>query len=730
MKQNQRFILFLILSTGIFFGWMTVGPKLFPNLFPQPRQQPVADKDKDAKKKAGKGVADKRKLDANADAGPVRAQKPREAKPPAGKEPPKIAAKKKVPQKAGPKLALHPRRNIKLGSLDQASGYFLYVSLVSEGAAVEFIELNDSRYQTLGGNAQLKVVGNTIADVRTLDTAVKAIDDQLKPFGKSLRTVNWQVEGRPEKKDGVTTAVTFSFKTPDETLKVSKRYWLEKVDLANRKLREAQDGVSQGYELNFAFKIENLSAAPQEDLHYRLQGPVGVPLEDVANARIHRGVVVRDLQDDGKVKSTSVTAKEVVKADDAKKPKEWKSAIRYIGIDVHYFVAMLVPSADQSESRTIASAQAELIERSPVNDKYSDISVELKSAPFTLAPKGEKGSSVEHTYKLYAGPKREELLATYEATDVIQYGWFSWIAQGMLWLMNLLHTIGLPYGLAIIGLTILVRSAMFPLSKKQAKSAAKMKDLAPRMAELKKKYANDKEKLARAQMELFAKHGANPLAGCLPVLLQLPIFIGLYQALSNSVDLRLAPFPLTWIDNLAAPDALFPLGFTVPFVGWTTFNLLPIITIALFIVQQKMFMPPPTDEQTAMQQKMMKYMSVFMGFFFYTVPSGLCIYFIASSLWGIGERKLLDWKKEEESAPGAADARGPEKGDKGKGDKGGPGPDGGGDKPKGFFGKLIAMADEAAQAKARANGNPPDGKAAAGSGSRHRKGRKPKGSRR
>lgn len=725
MKQNQRFILFLVLSTGIFFGWMFIGPRLFPNLFPQPAKKNVAA-DKDAKKKAPKKADAKGRKHANAYAGPVRARKPRHSREkPAVKQPPKVAEKKKpAPKKPQPRLVVHPRRNIKLGSLDPESGYFLQVSLVSEGAAVDFIELNDKRYQTLDRNAQLKAVGNTIADVRTLDTAIKQFDDQLKPFDKSLRTVNWQVDGKPDVKDGVTTAVTFSFTSPDGTLKVSKRYWLEKVDLANRILRETQDTVSKGYELNFSLKIENLSPAPLENLFYTLQGPVGVPLEDAANARVHRSVVTGFLQDDGSVKSSSLTAKEVVKAVDADETKEWKTAIRYIGVDVHYFVAMIVPQRE-GPPPWIAVAKPELIDRA-ANIKYSDVSVELKSSQFTLAPRGAKGSSILHTYKLYTGPKRKELLAAYDATDVIQYGWFGWIAVGMLWLMNLLHAIGLPYALAIIGLTILVRSALFPLSRKQAKSAAKMKDLQPRMAELKKKYANDKEKLARAQMELFAKHGANPLAGCLPLFLQMPIFFGLYRALGNAVELRLAPFPLTWIDNLAAPDALFPLGFVVPFVGWTTFNLLPIITIALFIVQQKMFMPPPTDDQTAMQQKMMKYMSIFMGFLFYTVPSGLCIYFIASSLWGIGERKLLDLKKTEEAA-GRADSPGPEKGGPGP-DKGGPGPTNGSDKPKGFFGKLIAMADEAAQAKARANGNPPGGKSGSTSGGR--KGRKPRKSRR
>jgi YidC/Oxa1 family membrane protein insertase len=117
--------------------------------------------------------------------------------------------------------------------------------------------------------------------------------------------------------------------------------------------------------------------------------------------------------------------------------------------------------------------------------------------------------------------------------------------------------------------------------------------------------------------------------------------------------LRLAPF--LYFNNLAGPDALFTLPFTIPFLGWTTFNLLPIIAVALMVVQQKMFMPPPTDEQQEMQQKMMSYMMVVMGAMFYKFPSGLCVYYISSSLWGFGERKLLTWwKPSTTAAPGAA----------------------------------------------------------------------------
>ena len=178
-----------------------------------------------------------------------------------------------------------------------------------------------------------------------------------------------------------------------------------------------------------------------------------------------------------------------------------------------------------------------------------------------------------------------------------------------------------------------------------------MQELQPEIKRIAEKYKNNVEARTKAQQELFKKHNYNPLAGCLPVFLQLPIFMGLYRSLSVDVELRQAPLlseSIRWCSNLSAPDMLWywepylPAMLAAP-SGWLGpyLNVLPLITIGLFLWQQKMFMPPPTDEQSAMQQKMMQYMMIFMSFMFFKVASGLCLYFIASSLWGIAERKLL-----------------------------------------------------------------------------------------
>ncbi len=306
-------------------------------------------------------------------------------------------------------------------------------------------------------------------------------------------------------------------------------------------------------------------------------------------------------------------------------------------MDVQYFTALIHPLGDQVQFPYIKEVVPYLSRPDKIRQRI-DFGFHFVSNPLDLSPR----SKVAHNYELYAGPKRSELLAALNAEPIMEYGWFGFISKLMLGLMQIFHNyLFLPYGLCIIMLTVIVRAAMFPLSRKQVQGAQKMKELQPKIKELQTKFANDKEGLARAQMDLFAKSGYNPLAGCLPMIFQLPIFIGLYSALSHSVDLRMASF--LWIDNLAAPDHLFNLPFTIPFLSTSAFNLLPILTIFLFLAQQKMFMPPAANEEQAMQQKMMTYMMIFMGFMFYKVPAGLCVYFIASSVWGLAERKLLDW---------------------------------------------------------------------------------------
>jgi YidC/Oxa1 family membrane protein insertase len=241
----------------------------------------------------------------------------------------------------------------------------------------------------------------------------------------------------------------------------------------------------------------------------------------------------------------------------------------------------------------------------------------------------------------------------YSLKDLIYYGWFGSIARVMLAVLHFFYSIVGNYGISIIMLTVLVRGLMFPISYKQTQNMAKIQALKPEMDRINEKYKGDMQKKSQATQELYRKHSINPLGGCLPVFLQMPVFVGLYRALLVDVELRQSPLisqSIRWCSNLAAPDMFYDWSSFMPsfvtqgqgLLGLGPFlNLLPLVTVGLFLVTQKMSMPEPTNEQAAMQQKMMKYMTLFMGVLFYKVASGLCLYFIASSLWGIAERKLL-----------------------------------------------------------------------------------------
>jgi YidC/Oxa1 family membrane protein insertase len=331
---------------------------------------------------------------------------------------------------------------------------------------------------------------------------------------------------------------------------------------------------------------------------------------------------------------------------------------------------------------------------------FDDITVRVNSERLELKP----GQTVAHRYLLYHGPVKTRLLGYRSAadggvdpdlvrryTDTLQLstltdysspGWAGKIAQKIfltdvivfftIWMHRILWLISLILpssfiGLSIVLLTVLVRGLMFPISRRQALFSIKMQELAPEMKKLQEKYKDDPQAKTQAMMELYRKHKVHPLGMCLPLFLQMPIFMGLYFALQESIQFRLAPF--LWIQNLAAPDMLLWWTQSIPFIsdpdsmGGVIYlgpylNLLPIIAVVLMVVQQKLMTPPAADEQQEQQQKMMRYMSIFFGVLFYKVAAGLCIYFISSSLWGLAERRLLPRKKATPVAA-AASANGP-----------------------------------------------------------------------
>jgi YidC/Oxa1 family membrane protein insertase len=493
-----------------------------------------------------------------------------------------------------------------------------------------------------------------------------------------LHEVNWTVEQQTP------DVIEFSY-TLDEAalaaakvqqagpLKIVKRYTLPKAEAA---------GPTQ-YHVDLQVTIHN--QGPQDlPLAYRLTGPTGMTLEGwwystklspemwaAAGARdvVGQQAGLRHRSFIGCPKIVSDTRQAI--ADKAKNKKDTSdvklslltgdkdAAFNYAGVDTQFFAGVILPQGGAGDQpiryRAVTAIPVQDVTPIPkTRIRTANVSVRLSTSATTIAA----GGQLNHNYQVFFGPKHPDILARYELSPLLEYGW-SIFAQPAILLRHVLNGLygitslfGLPnYGIAIILLTVIVRTCMIPISLKQARSAAKMQELAPEIQKIKDKFPDDPMKQHAAVQELYKKHDFNMFGGCLPVFIQLPVFIGLYRCLSVDIDLRNAALipGIDWASDLAGPDKLFRWDSWMPaFIadeadGWLGpfFNVFPLITVALFLVQQKMFTPPATDDQTRMQQTMMTYMTVFMGVMFYKVPAGLCIYFITSSLWGIAERKLL-----------------------------------------------------------------------------------------
>jgi YidC/Oxa1 family membrane protein insertase len=234
----------------------------------------------------------------------------------------------------------------------------------------------------------------------------------------------------------------------------------------------------------------------------------------------------------------------------------------------------------------------------------------------TLAP----GASASLSMPLYAGPQEQEKLAALaKGLDLaVDYGWLTVIAAPLFWVLQWIHGWAGNWGVAIIILTILIKLIFYPLSEASYRSMAKMRVVAPKMQRLKEQYGNDRQRMQQAMMELYKTEKINPLGGCLPILVQIPVFIALYWVLLASVEMRQAPFAL-WIKDLSVPDPWF---------------ILPILMGATMIIQTRLNPEPPDP----VQAKIMKIMPIAFSIFFFFFPAGLVLYWLVNNILSIAQQ--------------------------------------------------------------------------------------------
>jgi YidC/Oxa1 family membrane protein insertase len=242
------------------------------------------------------------------------------------------------------------------------------------------------------------------------------------------------------------------------------------------------------------------------------------------------------------------------------------------------------------------------------------------------------GASVETSATLYAGPKiQENLKALSSGLDLtIDYGMLWFIAQPIFWLLEHIHNLLGNWGWSIIVLTILIKLAFFPLSAASYKSMARMRAVSPKLAALKEQFGDDRQKMSQAMMELYKKEKINPLGGCLPILVQMPVFLALYWVLLESVEMRQAPW-MFWLTDLSIKDPFF---------------LLPIIMGATMFIQQQLNPTPPDP----MQAKVMKLMPIIFTFFFLWFPAGLVLYWVVNNCLSIAQQWYITRKIEAEAS--------------------------------------------------------------------------------
>jgi YidC/Oxa1 family membrane protein insertase len=490
--------------------------------------------------------------------------------------------------------------------------------------------------------------------------------------GVHLRDDLWTIESPKKDAAGVATKVVFSCEVPERHLKVTKTYELAKVGG-----NATADGDDQAYHLTLSVAITNLDTKKHE-VAYRQDGPNGLPVEGswYVSYKVNRrwfttegmrDVVYQSADGDVGVVTCSELGEKVEETEKYRREMGEASQFAehrplFFGVDAQYFSVAMIPDPATTApkiDRAIAFRVGEVQKDRPT---LTNTSFRLISKTATIEP-GK--TSDPQNYEIFAGPKRQELLDKYQLSGLIYYGLtvFRLVAVPMTHVLDFFYSLVHSYGLAIIMLTVVVRLCMFPISRKQAINAQMMQKLQPEMKAIQQKFKKDPEAARKAQMELYSKHNYNPAQACLPMFIQIPIFMGLYRALQVNVELRGAPLiPSAWVQwcsNLAAPDMFFDWSRFMPAVvnnglGFRNFpligpalglgpylNLLPIVTIALYLIQQKVMMPPAVDEQAAAQQKMMKYMMFFVGLMFYKVAAGLCIYFIATTIWSLAERRFV-----------------------------------------------------------------------------------------
>jgi YidC/Oxa1 family membrane protein insertase len=626
---------------------------------------------------SGHGIGDAVNLAAQYARTPARPKVPKPPEP----SPEVVAARKAEEAK--------PAQEITMGG----AGFPITAKLTSRGAGVSELILNHFRAADYFGLPVKDAAGNPVPLTlipKQTDPPAFAIFHYLHPDEKEERPVDtlgkivWTV-ARQSLEPQKVQEVVFTADLPEAGVKLTKTFRL----------------APNEYHLGLNVGIERLSANG-EKFRYQLAGAHGLPIEGEWYTTTFRNALIGLIDSNGTVYRPMVDAARIYQSGGSDRFRKDDKRFIYAAVALQYFTSAIVVDNLGEDGAELKPERRNFVQfvrateeglQDPRKPFLADITVRAISEAMDVA------APVSHNYMLYHGPvkvrqlsrlRNDEAVApglvdryadTLHLRTLTDYGSMGWWSDLIILFTNLIHkllgflTTFLPYGIAIICVTIVVRGLMLPISVRQAKGMQRMQEkmqkVAPEMKEIEKKFKDDFLGKQQAQRELYRKHNINPaagLGGCFMLILQMPIFMGLYFALQESVFFRLESF--LWIRNLAAPDMLFWWGENIPWISTRDaqgslfylgpyFNLLPIVAAALIFVQQKLSMPKEMTAEQRQQFAIMKYMTAFMVIMFYKVPAGLSIYFIASSVWGLLERRFVKKRLAQEAAEPPKPAAGP-----------------------------------------------------------------------
>jgi YidC/Oxa1 family membrane protein insertase len=387
--------------------------------------------------------------------------------------------------------------------------------------------------------------------------------------------------------------------------------------------------VDADYMFKITNEVENKSATALTVRPWARIFRDAVPTTE-ANYILHEGLVGFVGEEGLKEFTYASFAKEDVKREGIR--RSFKDQVGgWLGITDKYWAAALIPNQKDKYTATFS------VDQKRANTETDQFETRIDTPALSVAP----GAKVETTSNLYAGAKKVSLIEGYEQSLPVKqlnmmtdWGWFYFITKPLFHLMEKINGLLGNFGLTIIAITLLVKLAFFPLANKSYESMAMMKKLQPEMEAMKERYKDDKQRLSQETMKLYQKEKINPLAGCLPVILQIPVFFGLYKVLYGTIDMRHAPF-FGWIKDLSAPDptSLFNLFGALPFTppDALMIGIWPLIMGVTMWAQMQMNPPPPDP----VQAQVFAWMPLMFTFMMAAFPAGLVIYWAVNNTLSI-----------------------------------------------------------------------------------------------